>query len=115
MHADEVETDADLVRRLLATQFPEWAALPIEPVVSSGTVNALYRLGEKMAVRLPRTVSGVGAVERQLQWLPKLAPQLPVAIPLPLAKGEPGAGYPWEWSIYSWLPGETPKVRQLTD
>lgn len=108
MHAHELSTDVALVRRLLEGQFPQWAALPIERVSSSGTVNALYRLGEHLVVRLPRTDWGLGAVERELCWLPKLAPLLPVEIPVPLAKGAPAEGYPWEWGIYPWLEGETP-------
>jgi len=110
MHADELHTDVALVRRLLAAQFPEWAALPIERISSSGTVNALYRLGDDMVVRLPRMDWGVGAVDRELRWLPKLAPHLPVPISEPLAKGSPGEGYPWDWGVYRWLEGENPTV-----
>src|SRR5207244_583478 len=87
MHAHEVPTSIGLVRRLLAAQFPEWTALPIERVVSTGTVNALYRLGDDLVVRLPRTGWAVGAVDRGLRWLPKIAPLLPVEIPVPVAKG----------------------------
>ena len=106
MHVDEVETDAGLVGRLLAAQFPHWADLPIQPVSSAGTDNALYRLGDEMLVRLPRIHWAVGNVEKEYHWLPKLAPHLPLAISVPLAKGEPGAGYPWPWTIYRWLAGE---------
>jgi aminoglycoside phosphotransferase (APT) family kinase protein len=107
MHAGEVETDADLVRELLAAAFPHWAGLPIQPVHSSGTVNALYRLGANMVARLPRTDWARGAVERQERWLPILAPSLPVAVPRPLARGAPALGYPFEWGVYTWLPGRT--------
>jgi hypothetical protein len=31
MHADEVSTDASLVARLIAEQFPQWVDLSIEP------------------------------------------------------------------------------------
>jgi len=89
MHAGELHTDVALVRALLDGQFPHWAALPVERVVSSGTVNALFRLGDDMVVRLPRMDWGLGAVERELRWLPRLAPLLPVEIPVPLAKGAP--------------------------
>jgi aminoglycoside phosphotransferase (APT) family kinase protein len=115
MHVDEVETDASLVRRLLAGQFPRWASLPIQPVVSSGTDNAIYRLGDDLAVRLPRIHWAVGQVELEHRWLPKLAPLLPVAIPVPLGKGEPAEGYPWHWSVYGWLNGENPVVDRLGD
>jgi aminoglycoside phosphotransferase (APT) family kinase protein len=108
MHADELHTDVALVSRLLEGQFPQWAELPVERVSSSGTVNALYRLGGDLVVRLPRTDWGLGAVDRELRWLPRLAPHLPVEIPVPLAKGAPAEGYPWEWGIYPWLEGEMP-------
>jgi aminoglycoside phosphotransferase (APT) family kinase protein len=115
MHADEIETDAALVGRLLAAQFPQWAGLPIEPVASAGTDNALYRLGDDMAVRLPRIHWAAGQVDKEYQWLPRLAPLLPLAIPVPLAKGEPGEGYPWQWSICRWLEGENATLERLAD
>jgi aminoglycoside phosphotransferase (APT) family kinase protein len=110
-----VKTDSSLVRRLLATQFPRWTNLPIKPVPSAGTDNALYRLGKGLAVRLPRIDWAVGQIEKDCEWLPKLAPHLPLKIPLPLAKGEPGEGYPWHWGIYRWLEGEDAVVGQTDD
>ncbi|MHB1355233.1 MAG: aminoglycoside phosphotransferase family protein [Anaerolineae bacterium] len=115
MHIDEVDTDAALVGRLLATQFPQWAALSIEPVASAGTDNALYRLGDKMVVRLPRVHSASAQVDKEQHWLPRLAPYLPLAIPIPLAKGEPGEQYPYHWSVYSWLEGEKASAHQIAD
>lgn len=106
MHPDELDIDADLVARLLAAQFPEWAALPLERVESAGTVNAIYRLGEEMAVRLPRRAAWSGGFDREAHWLPRLAPHLPLAIPEPLAHGVPGEGYPLPWAVYRWLEGE---------
>ena len=113
MHVDELHTDEPLVRRLLAGQFPQWAELPLERVASSGTDNALYRLGEDMVVRLPRIHWAVGAIDKDLRWLPTLAPLLPVAVPVPLAKGTPAEGYPWDWGIYPWLEGENPDVDRI--
>jgi aminoglycoside phosphotransferase (APT) family kinase protein len=114
MHVDEVDTDASLVSRLLAAQFPQWADLPIEPVHSAGTDNALYRLGNDMAVRLPRIRWATG-VDKEHEWLRKLAPFLPLAIPVPLAKGQPGEGYPWQWSVYRWLEGESATIERIAD
>jgi aminoglycoside phosphotransferase (APT) family kinase protein len=115
MHADEVETDVSLVRRLLAGQFPEWAGLPVELVDSAGTVNAVYRLGEDMAVRLPRIEGGATDVDREQEWLPRLAPLLPVAIPVPVGRGRPAEGYPWPWSVYPWLDGENPALDRIAE
>jgi aminoglycoside phosphotransferase (APT) family kinase protein len=106
MHADELPIDAALVRRLLGAQFPEWAGLPLEPVRYFGTDNAIYRLGDELAVRLPRREHNVLGLRKELRWLPELAPRLPLAVPEPVAAGEPGDWYPLEWAIYSWLPGE---------
>lgn len=115
MHADELHTDVGLVRRLLAAQFPEWAALSIEPVPSSGTDNALYRLGNDMVVRLPRIHWAVAGLDKEVEWLPRLAPLLPVNVPVPLGKGEPAEGYPWHWGVYRWLEGENPTVDRIAD
>src|SRR5438552_6095013 len=106
MHADEVDIDRSLVSRLLAAQFPQWADRSIEPVRSAGTNNAIYRLGSDMAVRLPRIDGATAPMEKEHLWLPRLAPHLPLAIPVPLALGAPGEGYPWAWSVYGWLEGE---------
>ena len=115
MHADEVDTDVSLVRRLLAAQFPHWADLPIEPVLSIGTDNAIYRLGDDMCVRLPRIHWAVEQVDKEHEWLRKLAPHLPLAIPVPLAKGMPAHGYPWRWSVCPWLPGEVATTERIAD
>jgi aminoglycoside phosphotransferase (APT) family kinase protein len=115
MHHGEVETDVALVRRLLAAQFPHWAGLPIEQVHAGGTDNAIYRLGADLAVRLPRIKSATGQAETERVWLPRLAPRLPLAIPVPLATGAPGEGYPWRWSIQRWLAGENATTARLTD
>ena len=106
MHVDEVDTDPALVRRLVAAQFPGWAELPIEPVRFFGTDNAIYRLGTELAVRLPRREKNVETLEKELRWLPELAPLLPLPIPEPVAAGQPGAGYPFAWAVFSWLDGE---------
>ena len=115
MHADEVATDPAMVRRLLEAQFPEWAELPIERVQSAGTDNAIYRLGDDLAVRMPRIPSATSQVDKEARWLPVLAPHLPLAVPVPLAVGEPGEGYPWRWSVNPWLPGENATLDRITD
>lgn len=115
MHADEVDIDASLVGCLIAAQFPQWANLSIEPVHSAGTDNAIYRLGDDMAVRLPRIHGATGQVDKEQRWLPRLAPHLPLAIPVSLAKGEPGEGYPWHWSVHRWLEGENATLERIAD
>jgi aminoglycoside phosphotransferase (APT) family kinase protein len=106
MHADEIETDVALVRRLLAGQFPQWADLRIDPVVSYGTDHDIYRLGSDLAARLPRIGWATKQAAKEAEWLPKLAPHLPLALPVQMAIGHPAEGYPFDWSVYTWLPGE---------
>lgn len=115
MHANEVNTDVSLVRRLLTSQFPQWANLPIKPVRSAGTDNAIFRLGNDMSVRLPRIDWALAQVDKEHQWLPRLAPHLPLSIPMPLAKGKPDRGYPYHWSVYRWLEGENASIDQISD
>ncbi|MFF8607834.1 aminoglycoside phosphotransferase family protein [Streptomyces sp. NPDC015346] len=103
---DEVDIDEDLVRRLVGGQFPRWAGLPVRAVPSAGTDNAMYRLGDAMAVRLPRLPSAARQVDKEQRWLPRLAPHLPLPVPVPLAKGVPAEGYDLPWSVYGWLDGE---------
>lgn len=105
MHADEIETDVELVRRLLAGQFPQWAELPIELVDSYGTDHHIYRLGDELCIRLPIIGWAATQAAKEAKWLPKLAPHLPLALPVQVGIGHPAEGYPFDWSICEWLPG----------
>lgn len=107
--------DTALVTRLIATQFPEWADLPIKQVEFGGWDNRTFHLGEHMVVRLPSAGAYAAQVEKEHRWLPRLAPLLPLPIPVPLARGDPGDGYPWHWSVYRWLDGEIATVERITD
>jgi aminoglycoside phosphotransferase (APT) family kinase protein len=115
MHDDEIETDCDLVRRLLSSQHPQWADLPIDRVVSAGTDNAMYRLGGELAVRLPRIHWAVDMVAKERKWLPVLAPHLPLAVPLQVAAGDPEEVFPYPWSVVRWLPGDLATPERLHD
>ena len=97
--------DADLVRALLADQHPDLAALPLHHV-ASGFDNETFRLGDMLAVRLPRRVVSAPLALHEQTWLPQVAPGLPVAVPLPLRVGQASAGYPSAWSVLPWLSGE---------
>ncbi|HZC69957.1 MAG TPA: aminoglycoside phosphotransferase family protein [Jatrophihabitans sp.] len=107
--------DAGLVEQLIATQFPQWRDLPVTPVELDGWDNRTYRLGDRMTVRLPTAEWYAPAVNKEDRWLPVLAPQLPVEVPVPLAKGEPGEGYPFAWSVRRWLDGEPVSRENVAD
>jgi aminoglycoside phosphotransferase (APT) family kinase protein len=115
MRADEIDLDAALVRRLVAVQFPRWASLPVERLASSGTENAMFRLGDDKVVRLPRHPGAVESVAHEQRWLARLGPRLTVPAPVPLEHGEPGEGFPWPWSVYRWLDGRNPVAGAVED
>jgi aminoglycoside phosphotransferase (APT) family kinase protein len=110
-----VDIDTPLVRELVAAQFPQWAALPLERVDSSGLVNAVYRLGTDLSVRLPRQPATTDEVRREQAKLAALAPLLPVAIPFVEAIGSPTGAFPGEWSVHRWLTGTNPSPGALAD
>jgi aminoglycoside phosphotransferase (APT) family kinase protein len=114
MHSGEADIDPDLVRRLLRGQFPQWSELPLEALASGGTVNAIYRLGDALTVRLPLTRSGTKALKAEQRWLHLLAPRLPVTIPTVVATGAPAQGYPWPWAVHRWIDGEPAVEGRLT-
>ena len=105
LHPDEVPIQPDLVQRLLADQQPHLADLPMRVVDPPGTTNVMVRLGDDLVVRLPRTASHAAHLERELRWLPWLAPHLPLRTPAPVAAGRPSADHPLPWAVYAWLPG----------
>lgn len=123
MHSDEmsftsvdiVDINVGLARRLVATQFPQWAHLPIEPVQFGGWDNRTFHLGKEMSVRLPSAQGYAAQVEKEHRWLPRLAPLLPLPIPVPLAMGLPADGYPWHWSVYRWLDGQIATIESIAD
>lgn len=115
MHSDEIDIDADLVQRLLAAQFPRWADLPLTRFPSGGTVNAIFRLGDDLCVRLPLTQPWAWHLDTEVKWLPRLAPHVPFATPTVHAKGSPAEDYPFNWAVLGWLDGEPWRPDRLRD
>ncbi|MER5610971.1 aminoglycoside phosphotransferase family protein [Streptomyces sp. NPDC002215] len=107
--------DTALVRRLVDTQFPRWAGLPLKLLDRAGSDHVIHRLGEELSVRLPRHPGAMGQTRKEAAWLPRLAPHLPLAVPVPMAVGEPDFGYPWPWAVSRWLDGEVATVEGLAE
>lgn len=108
----EIEIDAVLVSQLLAEQHPDLQNLSIQ-FVDVGWDNAMFRLGDRLAVRLPRRAIAADFLEKEQRWLPQLARQFLVSVPVPYRIGLPGPHYPWRWSVIPWLPGRTADEMQL--
>jgi aminoglycoside phosphotransferase (APT) family kinase protein len=112
---DRSSIDVPLARRLVDSQFPLWSNLPITEVELDGWDNRTFRLGSELTVRLPSGDWYAEQVEKEQRWLPVLAPQLPLPIPSPLARGAPDEGYPYPWSVYGWLEGELASRAPIDD
>jgi aminoglycoside phosphotransferase (APT) family kinase protein len=111
----KLNIDTALVSRLVAAQFPQWRDLAVRPVEFGGWDNRTFHLGDEMTVRLPSAADYSLQVEKEHRWLPRLAPLLPLSIPVPLAMGVPAEDYPWHWSVYGWIEGETAKRERIGD
>jgi aminoglycoside phosphotransferase (APT) family kinase protein len=111
MHPDQLSVSPRTVRTLVAEQFPRWQNLHIQAVPSQGTVNAIFRIGHQFVARFPlEPDDDVAAARERLQHeataAEELIAQTPFATPRPIVIGEPGAGYPLPWSVFTWLPGK---------
>jgi len=112
---DRGDITPEVIQRLLEEQFPEWAHLPLKPVEPNGWDNITMRLGDTMSVRLPSAEKYSSQVEKEHAWLPVIRNHVPVDIPHPLGKGQPGAHFPRPWSVYEWLPGEQVSADRIPD
>ncbi|MGQ3892347.1 aminoglycoside phosphotransferase family protein [Legionella sp. CNM-4043-24] len=112
MHENELEINEFLVKNLIEKQCPRWANLTMQPVSSSGTDNALFRLGDDYIVRLPRIEWAPGSIVRSInkeyEWIPKIAHLLTIPVSKPVFKGSPDDHYPWPWLIAKWYDGQNP-------
>ena len=106
LHDDEFRIDGDLVSRLISSQFPQFAALPLRRLDAFGSTNVLFRLGDELLVRLPRQPGGGAGVGKERRWVPEIRRSLTVAVPEVVGIGEPGSGFGERWSIVRWLEGE---------
>ena len=108
MHEDEIAIRDEGVRRLVDEQFPSWASRSLVRLPPVGTDNQLFRLGDDLLVRMPRIIGAAASAEWEHRWLPRLAPYLTIPIPAPIGLGQPGAGYPWHWTVVPWIEGQSP-------
>lgn len=110
LHRDEVTIDLDLTRRLVtrrlvAARLPDLAGLRLARVASGGTENAVFRLGDDHALRMPLTTGAVGGLLKEVRWLPALSAHLTLEVPEVVATGEPACGYPFPRALVRWLEG----------
>ncbi|MET9229250.1 aminoglycoside phosphotransferase family protein [Lentzea sp. NPDC003310] len=101
---------SSLVDEMIRAQFPHWHGLPLVELEHGGTDHTIYRLGDELAVRLPRVEEARDQAARDFEVLPRLAPHLPLAVPEPVALGAPTERYPYRWSVVRWLPGEVSTI-----
>ncbi|MEV6634402.1 phosphotransferase [Actinoplanes sp. NPDC051470] len=112
-HDATLEVEPHLARQLVDNQFPAWAGRPLRRWEQAGSDHVIYRLGDELSVRFPRHTGAIGQARKEMEWLPRLAPHLPLSIPVPVAVGEPALGYPWAWAVAGWLPGAVATMDEL--
>ena len=112
---DKASITPELVERLVAGQFPQWAGLPVVRVPLDGWDNTTFRLGDELSVRLPSADGYVAQIEKEHRWLPILAREISVKIPEPVALGRPEDEFPRPWSVYRWIEGDTATVERVAD
>ena len=115
MNPEAPHIDVALARRLVKSQFPRWADLDVTPVANEGWCNRAFRLGEQMVLRIPRLQAYSDQIKKEYDWLPKLAPRLPLPVPEPLAIGAPSEDYPWRWLVSRWIDGEVAEPERVID
>lgn len=112
---DRKMVSTELVRGLIAAQFPHWADLTITPIAPGGWDNCSFRLGDSMVVRLPSAAGYAAQVQKEQTFLPRLAPHLPLPIPEAIALGQASADFPHPFGIYGWIEGETAEHGKIDD
>jgi len=113
--SDKFEITLSLVKNLIEKQFPKWSHLPIDPFKLSGWDNRVFHLGEEMFIRLPSAERYASQVQKEQKWLPILASHLSFTISKPLALGKPSKDYPWNWSIFKYIKGESANVLTINE
>ena len=115
MHENQLSVTIETVRELVSEQFSDWASQPVSPVRSEGTVNAIYRIGDRLAARFPLQPGDIETTRKLLRREADAARELHgrtrVPVPETVAIGQPGVGYPLPWSVQTWLPGSTATVQ----
>ncbi|MFI6641728.1 aminoglycoside phosphotransferase family protein [Streptomyces sp. NPDC050504] len=114
LHQNEIHSDEALVGSLVRTQCPQWSDLPLS-FAGAGTDNTMYRLGDELLVRLPRTADTARSLRKEQEWLPRLAPHLTRRVPEPVHAGTPTGAFPLPWSVYRWIDGDVPGPGTVAD
>jgi aminoglycoside phosphotransferase (APT) family kinase protein len=105
----ETDIDEGLIVRLLEEQAPHLAGLRAMKV-KDGWDNAVWRLGDVLAMRITRRAVAAELHRHEQRWLPVLSPGLPLPVPAPVIIGVPSAQFPWPWSVVPWFEGDVAAV-----
>jgi aminoglycoside phosphotransferase (APT) family kinase protein len=114
VHSDEIPVEDAFVARLISDTAPQWADLPLRRVVSSGTDNAIFRLGDGLSVRVPRRPSAIALLSKELDWLPHLQ-ALPLEVPKLRFRGCAQLGLAFDYGVFDWMEGQIASPEQIAD
>ncbi len=114
MHDDDMLPEESVIQRLLSEVTPQWAELPVRRLVSSGTDNALYRLGDELLLRLPRREAAAKLISKELDWLPHFT-SLPLDVPRLRFRGSIDLGLRCDFGIFDWMEGDIASPQNIAD
>lgn len=115
LHKDEIDISEEKVYSLLKEQKPEWAECSIQRIESSGSDNALFRLGDDFLMRMPRIEWAVSSILKEAEWVPKIASNISIPISESVFTGLPSKLYPWHWLILPWYEGQNPEFEKADE
>lgn len=114
MQDDVYSWDEAAVRQLLRQQAPQWADFPVRRLASSGTDNTIFRLGDRLVLRLPQRAATTACLSKELDWLPHLA-GLPLEVPVLRFRGRVPLAEPCDFGVFSWVEGQIATPENIAD
>ena len=118
MHTNQIPLTLATARSMIRNQFPQYRDHEITRLeTSTGTVNAIFRIGSDATARFPLQVYHPGHLADVLRGeaaaMTELAEHCPFPTPKPLGLGQPTEHYPLPWAVQSWVEGNLASSQKL--
>lgn len=114
MNNVDIHIDENMIPNLLSDQAPHLASLQVKHLRSSGTDNVLFRLGDRLVLRLPRREPAAVLLQKELEWLPHLN-GLYLRVPVLVARGYANFGFKCEFGVFEWIDGQIASPKNISD
>lgn len=119
MRHDQIPIYVPTAQALIRQQFPHLRSEPIRFLPSTGTVNAIFRVGDLLAARFPLHESDPAELAESLSTeadaMGELAGRSPVPTPTCVGLGRPDKSYPLPFTLQTWIPGHVATPTMVSD